>query len=510
MLDFPTSFYERLFNQLDNNAVIMHIYPDGSYAPIWCTREFAEMNEGSEEECVHMGAGAISTVHPDDREEVSYLFKHHVARDGKNSLTIRKYTLKGNLIWVNVHYAFIEEGGETYVYCNYTDMTEIKESAAKTEAMYQSACADLESLSANALTFLRVNLTRDICEDIRGSDPFQGNMEPGTDHISDWFRYLPLESDRKRFAERIAPEALIATFNSGVDHFTDYFFTQRNDGRKCFVKISENMRQDPATGDIVSFFTEYDYNKEMVNNTVLNKALVEQYDMITYLIEGDYSVVIGDPDRIGQGSIFPKKRNGNYTKYIENRVIPYLTGTEDEIAEMANSLRHETVVKELSDKDEYETDIACELNGGIYYKRFVFYVVNRDAQFFLLLKSDTTRVVQEQREQNELLATALQEARDANAAKTSFLSSMSHEIRTPMNAIIGLDSLALNEPDLPTKTREQLEQIGTSAKHLLSLINDILDMSRIESGRMTLNNEEFSFREMLEQINVMTVRSGSI
>ena len=80
---------------------------------------------------------------------------------------------------------------------------------------------------------------------------------------------------------------------------------------------------------------------------------------------------------------------------------------------------------------------------------------------------------------------------------------MSHEIRTPMNAIIGLNSIALKDPELPERTREYLEKIGGSAKHLLSLINDILDMSRIESGRMTLRNEEFSFREMLEQINTM-------
>jgi len=106
-------------------------------------------------------------------------------------------------------------------------------------------------------------------------------------------------------------------------------------------------------------------------------------------------------------------------------------------------------------------------------------------------------------EQQQALKSALAQAQQANAAKTSFLSSMSHEIRTPMNAIIGLDSIALKDPDLPARTRDQLEKIGGSARHLLSLINDILDMSRIESGRLTIKNEEFSFREMLEQINTM-------
>ncbi len=106
-------------------------------------------------------------------------------------------------------------------------------------------------------------------------------------------------------------------------------------------------------------------------------------------------------------------------------------------------------------------------------------------------------------EQQEALKTALAQAEEANAAKTSFLSSMSHEIRTPMNAIIGLDTLALQDPDLSDQTRERLQKISVSAKHLLSLINGILDMSRIESGRMALKNEEFSLQEVLGQINTM-------
>ena len=117
--------------------------------------------------------------------------------------------------------------------------------------------------------------------------------------------------------------------------------------------------------------------------------------------------------------------------------------------------------------------------------------------------TDQKELEQRLADQQESLRNALAAAEQANAAKTSFLSSMSHEIRTPMNAIIGLDSIALKEPDLSDRTREHLEKIGGSAKHLLSLINDILDMSRIESGRLTLKNEEFSFREMLEQVNTM-------
>ena len=106
-------------------------------------------------------------------------------------------------------------------------------------------------------------------------------------------------------------------------------------------------------------------------------------------------------------------------------------------------------------------------------------------------------------EQARVLEDALVAAEEANRAKTAFLANMSHEIRTPMNAIIGLDSIALSNPDISEETRDQLEKIGASAQHLLSIINDILDMSRIESGRMVVASEEFSLGKVLEQINTI-------
>ncbi len=117
--------------------------------------------------------------------------------------------------------------------------------------------------------------------------------------------------------------------------------------------------------------------------------------------------------------------------------------------------------------------------------------------------SDVDKVTREAMEQNRALAEALARAEEASAAKTAFLSSMSHEIRTPMNAIIGLDKIALRDPNISEATRGELEKIGSSARHLLSLINDILDMSRIESGRMVLKQEAFSFREFLDQVCII-------
>ena len=115
----------------------------------------------------------------------------------------------------------------------------------------------------------------------------------------------------------------------------------------------------------------------------------------------------------------------------------------------------------------------------------------------------TKQLRQRVKDMTQDLTQALEAAQVASKAKTAFLSNMSHEIRTPMNAIIGLDHIALENPNLPNTTREQLKKIDASAKHLLSIINDILDVSRIESGKLVLKNEEFNFAEMLEQVNAI-------
>lgn len=108
---------------------------------------------------------------------------------------------------------------------------------------------------------------------------------------------------------------------------------------------------------------------------------------------------------------------------------------------------------------------------------------------------------QELAESREALQDTLEAAEDASKAKTAFLSNMSHEIRTPMNAIIGLNNIAMNDPTASDEVKKYLEQSDASARHLLGLINDILDMSRIESGRMIVKSEEFSLDDALEQVN---------
>ncbi len=106
-------------------------------------------------------------------------------------------------------------------------------------------------------------------------------------------------------------------------------------------------------------------------------------------------------------------------------------------------------------------------------------------------------------ESEQELKHALTQAESANAAKTTFLNNMSHDIRTPMNAIIGFTELASAQLEHPEKVRDYLGKIGMSSEHLLSLINDVLDMSRIESGKVTLQENPLHLPTLMEDLSTM-------
>ena len=121
-----------------------------------------------------------------------------------------------------------------------------------------------------------------------------------------------------------------------------------------------------------------------------------------------------------------------------------------------------------------------------------------------------TQANDELRRAQDIAAEALQSAERASKAKTDFLSNMSHDIRTPMNAIVGLTALMENELDEPEKLADHLGKLKSSGQLLLDIINNILDMSRIESGKTTLTIEPMDLSHQLDQLNTMIFSQANV
>ena len=155
----------------------------------------------------------------------------------------------------------------------------------------------------------------------------------------------------------------------------------------------------------------------------------------------------------------------------------------------------------ISEKIGDDWQSVSLINIRVFYRPLMI-VMSLLILFTILEAIVFLTIIYNQSVKNLAVASA-EAAENASRAKSRFLSRMSHEIRTPINAIIGLDSIALRDESISPHTRDELNKIGTSARHLLSIVNDILDMSRIESGRMELKEEKVSFRDFLEQICII-------
>ena len=188
-------------------------------------------------------------------------------------------------------------------------------------------------------------------------------------------------------------------------------------------------------------------------------------------------------------------------RYISDCVFP------EDRQELTEALALERIVEKLDSGADYSGTYRVLTDGAIHIYQFtcVPYLTedgNTD-DFFLAGFRNIDEIVRKEQEQNAILEEALAEAQHANIAKTTFLNNMSHDIRTPMNAIIGFTSLAVTHIDNQQQVKNYLGKILTSGKHLLSLINDILDMSRIESGKVKIEENEASLPEILHDLKTI-------
>ena len=167
-------------------------------------------------------------------------------------------------------------------------------------------------------------------------------------------------------------------------------------------------------------------------------------------------------------------------------------GKEDCSARLENLMR-----MEQGSQQEWDRDFINQETGEPRYIHVIGFInaIQGEKKCILDMSDHTV-----DRQVSQTLETALEMAEKAGRAKTDFLSNMSHDIRTPMNAVVGITTLMKHELDQPEKLAEHLDKLESSSRLLLSIINDILDMSRIESGETTLNAERVNLAQQVEQL----------
>ncbi len=183
-------------------------------------------------------------------------------------------------------------------------------------------------------------------------------------------------------------------------------------------------------------------------------------------------------------------------QYVSERVHP-----EDQ-EYMYEVMARENVEKHLANSKDYIGTYKVKIGEETHYYQFK-YIKLESANHVIAGFQNIDDTVHELQKQRHEMALALAAAEQANRAKTVFLNSMSHDIRTPMNAIIGFAALAQAHIDDTRQVQDYLRKINTSSTHLLNLINDILDMSRIESGTVKLDEKPVHIPDLLHDLRTM-------
>ena len=182
----------------------------------------------------------------------------------------------------------------------------------------------------------------------------------------------------------------------------------------------------------------------------------------------------------------------------ENRLIYELGNGQWDIPDLRTLL--EDIVPKSSVFDDFELEHTFPVIGRrVMLLNASKLQAGQHGEFLVLAMEDVTQ----RRRSEEEVAKAKEAAEAANRAKSAFLANMSHEIRTPMNAILGFSQLMLRDRNLDARQNQYLGTINRSGEHLLALINDILEMSKIEAGRTTLNPTTFDLPDLLNDLEMM-------
>ncbi len=218
---------------------------------------------------------------------------------------------------------------------------------------------------------------------------------------------------------------------------------------------------------------------------------------IDLLADGDRTYTFYSSDKSSKSIDGVKKYNVNKERleYYRNKVV------QDDLETFDRFLSDENLINLFESGSQDYTELRAKNHAGDYI--YVSMAVNVMGEIggvksFLLVVSDINDYKSKEEEKKNALLMALDTARSYSESKTVFLSQMSHDIRTPLNAIVGMSTIAKTQLDEPEKVSECLDVVLSSSEHLLSLVSEILDMTKIESGKLSLREEEFSIENAFE------------
>ncbi len=370
--------------------------------------------------------------------------------------------------------------------------------------------------------FTVVNLETDTYRYLAGTKPENSNIAvsgPYEDLIEHLCSIMIEETDRRELAESISRDAVIEAlefqndirFESHVlrggspewEH-VNIICLERKEGRASKILfIRQNVTELKKKEMQIQAEMSLANRKERQYRIAIASSAFGtfEFNLTKDLIENDVVRII-DGQQVSLLERAGLKAPCKASECFERWKKFVLDESKKEFSQVVNI----DYLKERYEQGDAEVDVdywGMEAGGEQMCVRQSFVMTqdnDTDDIMVMVVSKEITEQVKKQREQTQALQDALLQAQHANKAKSTFLSNMSHDIRTPMNAIIGFTTIAVSHIDNKDQVRECLQKVLSSSNHLLSLINDILDMSRIESGRVQIKEQECNISEIMHNL----------
>ena len=445
-------------------------------------------------------------VHPDDYASIQKDMLI-MQKPGRHVTVPFRYGNNGHdWRWLRIEAVTKEMPDHTLcIYSAIIDQTAEKSAESQLDKAHQTKLAQYETslhslLFANpqSLCTVRMNLTRNKCEQWYGTSPYvistiRSDTAEGV--IDNILKIILNQEDQERFKEHFNRSALLIAYSHGIRNDSLRYRRRAEDGTYLWVKTVVNMVENPESNDIEAVLFSEDVSDQVLDEEIIRKSTDSGFDYIARLNvpQKTYQNCYIDnlmPDKYKTfQQMFQQPRS--YEEFVEYAKNNWYEGEQKEHFLKVAPIEH--IIAHLQEENTYTITIRSKFHEEAEaWKQIRFIWLDDSHDWILVTQTDITESVNaEQEKLMERLNTERilrNEADKANESKSNFISNVSHDMRTPLNAILGYDHLAL-ETESPEIRSSYLKKIGEAGETLLSLINDTLDLQKIETGKITLHPE---------------------
>ena len=345
------------------------------------------------------------------------------------------------------------------------------------------------------------DIDQDALKEAREVEPLIDQQSPETlVSLFSAARQIPDKVQRQAFIRTCSHAGMLRRFYQGNRDIT-LEYRRFIDEKLIWVSTRVILMEEPSTGDILAFYYTRDIHEEKQNEQIRKLALEKQCDYTALLHVKTHILSFHGASHIERTFCCSLDLTGenNYEESIRTAINRFFARTKGQDVLDSISLAH--IIESLKDRNEYSVVYDWKAQDGEMLRKQILYQwLDEAKEDILVVESDITNAFILEQQRARQLQNALEAAEKANKAKTEFLSRISHDIRTPIGAIKNITSFARQDIDDRDKLLDDLDKIEVSNTLLLSLINDVLDISKIDSGKIELHPEPYLYDEYIENI----------